>query len=136
MLNLETVLCGKKDLKLLKQIEVFLKVSFIRCKQTCIDLQILFHFLKKFFKVDITCVYILLVSKFLLIISWELWCLNKNKWMTEILKLQALLRNISAPYISGSNFYFFHGMRKKCPNTEFILVRIFLYSDWIPIFTP
>ena len=26
-------------------------------------------------------------------------------------------------------------LRKKCPNTEFFLVRIFLYSDWIRRFT-
>ena len=24
-------------------------------------------------------------------------------------------------------------LREKCPNTEFLLVRIFLYSDWIPV---
>ena len=24
-----------------------------------------------------------------------------------------------------------HGLREKCPNAEFFLVRIFLYSDWI-----
>ena len=27
-------------------------------------------------------------------------------------------------------------LREKCPNTEFFLVRIFLYSDWIESFTP
>ena len=26
--------------------------------------------------------------------------------------------------------------REKCPNTTFFLVRIFLYLDWISIFTP
>ena len=26
-------------------------------------------------------------------------------------------------------------LREKCPNTEFFLVRIFLYSDWIQRFT-
>ena len=26
--------------------------------------------------------------------------------------------------------------RKKCPNTEFFLVHIFMYLDWIWIFTP
>ena len=26
--------------------------------------------------------------------------------------------------------------REKCPNTEFFLVRIFLYLDWIRRFTP
>ena len=25
--------------------------------------------------------------------------------------------------------------REKCPNAEFFLVRIFLFSDWIPRFT-
>ena len=27
-------------------------------------------------------------------------------------------------------------LREKCPNTEFSLVRVFLYSDWIRRFTP
>ena len=27
-------------------------------------------------------------------------------------------------------------LREKCPNTEFLMVRIFLYSDWIRRFTP
>ena len=27
--------------------------------------------------------------------------------------------------------YWYYSLREKCPNTEFFLVRIFLYSDWI-----
>ena len=27
-------------------------------------------------------------------------------------------------------------LREKCPNTEFLLVRIFLHLDWILRFTP
>ena len=34
-----------------------------------------------------------------------------------------------------SNFSLF-SLREKCPNTEFFLVRIFLYSDWIRRFSP
>ena len=30
---------------------------------------------------------------------------------------------------------FDYTLREKCPNTEFFLLRIFLYSDWIPKFT-
>ena len=29
----------------------------------------------------------------------------------------------------------YQSLREKCPNTEFFLVRIFLYSDWIRRFT-
>ena len=31
--------------------------------------------------------------------------------------------------------YMTRSQREKCPNAEFFLVRIFLFSDWIPRFT-
>ena len=34
------------------------------------------------------------------------------------------------------DFFQSEALRKKCPNTEFFLVCIFLYSDWIRRFTP
>ena len=37
--------------------------------------------------------------------------------------------------INGNYFWVQWTLREKCPNTEFFLVRIFLYSDWIRRFT-
>ena len=51
-------------------------------------------------------------------------------------------RNFFVKYLASSlvelcsrNFDGYFSLREKCPNTELFLVRIFLYSDWIPRFT-
>ena len=31
---------------------------------------------------------------------------------------------------SNKHFPVVNSLREKCPNTEFFLIRIFLYSDW------
>ena len=59
---------------------------------------------------------------------------NIWSWIHEKVKQNWCLVKIRIPYkknrvtVNGS-------LRGKCPNTEFFLVRIFLDSDWIKIFT-
>ena len=38
-------------------------------------------------------------------------------------------------YSDNNCWVMLQGLREKCPTTEFFLVRIFLYSDWIRRFT-
>ena len=48
--------------------------------------------------------------------------------LSAILCLKSFLFLICA---ADKMIYELHTLREKCPNTEFFLVRIFLYLDWI-----
>ena len=46
---------------------------------------------------------------------------------------QISMTKLFAKIVNGVKLFYFAkcSLREKCPNTEFFLVRVFLYSDWI-----
>ena len=54
---------------------------------------------------------------------------QKINWLREYIMMLILFHDIDT-YI-GTDLNPMSPLRKKCPNTELFLVRIFLYSDWI-----
>ena len=73
---------------------------------------------------DFILVWVLFVA---LVITFTVW-----------LDTTVALLSTSANSLGASKWktIYFLSLIEKCPNAEFILVRIFLYSDWIRIFTP
>ena len=59
----------------------------------------------------------------------------RRAWVDfQLSKIQKMLLSIHLPIGDNGNpenMFKTLSLRKKCPNTEFFLVRIFLYLDWI-----
>ena len=65
------------------------------------------------------------------------WCLTIFPYLAKYIERASLdkiccSKNLISPTLSTNNCRSI-SLREKCPNTEFFLVRIFLYSDWIRI---
>ena len=128
----------------------FCKEKKVSVLYACTSQVFSFHFLLYFFMRGIG-----FICKTWSLINLHLWCFNFSFATFQSFFYQGAVfycsnneqeYDIFLVYFSMSLVIILHvrvptkanntSLREKCPNTEFFLVRIFLYSNWIRRFTP